>query len=109
MAAKKQQDQSQTKEKKSDAVRRVFNAMKDAGVEAKPVEIQRKLAEENIEVSSAQVSQVVKKMRGGTPARGKKALMFSIADLLAARKFISKIGSSEKAKELIDALGNESR
>ncbi len=106
MAVKKQNDQQEPKEKKSDAVRRVFNLMKDAGIEAKPVEIQRRLAEENIEVSSAQVSQVVKKIRGGTPAKGKKELMFSVADVVAAKKFISKIGSTERARELIDALGN---
>jgi hypothetical protein len=107
MAAKKQNDQQQpTKEKKSDAVRRVFNAMKEAGTEPKPVDVQRTLVAEGTEVSAAQISQVLKKLREGTPVKGKKELLFSLTDLVAAKKFISKIGSSEKAKELIDALGS---
>ena len=105
MAAKKQNDQQEPKEKKSDAVRRVFNTMKDSGTEPKPVEIQRKLADEGIEVAAAQISQVLKKMRDGTPAKGKKQLLFSVSDLVAAKKFIATIGSPDKAKELIDALG----
>jgi hypothetical protein len=106
MAAKKQNDQTQPKEKKSDAVRRVFNAMTQAGLEPKPVEIQRKLAEENIVVSAAQISQVIKKIRGGATTKGKKETLFSLTDLVAAKRFISKIGSTEKAKELLDALGS---
>jgi arginine repressor len=105
VAAKKQNDQQEPKEKKSDAVRRVFNTMKAAGTEPKPVEIQRKLADEGIEVAAAQISQVVKRLREGTPTKGKKEHLFSLNDLVAARKFISKIGSTDKAKELIDALG----
>jgi arginine repressor len=110
MAAKKPNDQQSSKEeKKSDAIRRVFNAMKEAGQEPKPVEILRKLAEEGLNVSPAQISQVIKKLREGTPTKGKKELMFSLNDLVAARKFIAKIGSTEKAKELIEALGNSGR
>jgi hypothetical protein len=106
MAAKKQSDQQQPKdEKKSDAVRRVFNAMKEAGTEPKPVDVQRTLVAEGISVSAAQISQVLKKLRDGTPAKGKKELLFSLTDLVAAKKFIGKIGSPKKAKELIDALG----
>jgi beta-glucosidase-like glycosyl hydrolase len=105
VAAKKQNDQQEPKEKKSDAVRRVFNTMKASGTEPKPVEIQRKLADEGIEVAAAQISQVVKRLREGTPTKGKKEHLFSLNDLIAARKFIGKIGSPDKAKELIDALG----
>jgi hypothetical protein len=108
MAAKKQNDQQQPKdEKKSDAVRRVFNAMKEAGTEPKPVDVQRTLVAEGISVSAAQISQVLKKLREGTPAKGKKELLFSLTDLVAAKKFIGKIGSPKKAKELIDALGSK--
>ena len=105
MATKKQNDQQQTEEKKSDAVRRVFHAMKEDGLEPKPVDIQRKLAVENVTVSAAQISQVVKKLRDGTTRKGKKELLFSLTDLHAAKKFISTIGSPTKAKELIDAIG----
>ncbi len=107
MAAKKQNDQQQPKkEKKSDAVRRVFNAMKEAGTETKPVDVQRTLTAEGIDVSAAQISQVLKKLRDGAPAKGKKELLFSLTDLAAAKKFISKIGSPAKAMELIEVLGN---
>ena len=78
MAAKKQNDQQEPKEKKSDAVRRVFNSMKASGTEPKPVEIQRKLAEENIEVSPAQISQVVKKLRDGKQVKNKKEMVFTL-------------------------------
>ncbi len=105
MAAKKQNDQQEPKERKSDAVRRVFNNMKASGTEPKPVEIQRKLADEGMKVAAAQISQVVKKLREGTTTKGKKEHLFSLNDLIAARKFIGKIGSPKKAKELIDALG----
>jgi arginine repressor len=106
MAAKKQNDQTQPKTKKSDAVRRVFNEMRETGSEPKPVEIQRKLADESIVVSAAQISQVIKKMRDGASVKGKKESVYSITDLVAAKKFISKIGSTDRAKELIDALGS---
>jgi arginine repressor len=106
VAAKKQNEQQEPKEKKSDAVRRVFNTMKAAGTEPKPVEIQRKLADEGIEVAAAQISQVVKKLRVATPAKGKKELVFTVSDLIAAKAFISKIGSPNKAKELIEAIGS---
>jgi hypothetical protein len=105
MAVKKQNDPQEQKEKKSDAVRRVFTAMKASGTAPKPVEIKRKLAEESVEVSGAQISQVLKKMRDGLPTKGKKELLFSVTDVVAAKKFIAKIGSPNKAKELIDALG----
>jgi arginine repressor len=105
MAEKKTTDTQQAEEKKSDAVRRVFHAMKNAGTEPKPVEVQRKLAEEHITVSAAQISQVLKSLREGKSTKGKKGLTFSIDDLVAAKKFLSRIGSPDKAKELIDVLG----
>jgi len=108
VAAKKQNDQQEPKEKKSDAVRRVFNSMKASGTEPKPVEIQRKLAEENIEVSPAQISQVVKKLRDGKQVKNKKEMVFTLDDVRFARKFIAKIGSTDKAIELIGAVGKES-
>ncbi len=105
MAAKRQNEQQEPKnEKKSDAVRRVFKSMQEAGTEPKPVDVQRTLAAERIEVSAAQISQVIKMLREGTPAKGKKELLFSLTDLVAAKKFLSQIGSPKKAKELIDAL-----
>ena len=106
MAAKKQNDQEQPKtEKKSDAVRRVFNTMKEFGTEPKPVDVQRTLVAEGIEVSAAQISQVLKKLRDTTPSKQSKEVLFSLSDLAAAKKFITKIGSNKKAKELIEALG----
>jgi hypothetical protein len=108
VAAKKQNEQQEPKEKKSDAVRRVFNTMKAAGAEPKPVEIQRKLAEENIEVSPAQISQVVKKLRDGKQVKNKKEMVFTLDDVRFAKKFIAKIGSTDKAIELIGAVGKES-
>lgn len=107
MAAKKQNDQQEPKEKKSDAVRRVFNTLKASGTEPKPVEIQRKLADEGIVAAAAQISQVVKRLRDGTTPKGKKEALFSVPDLVAANRFIHKIGSTEKAKDLIDALGTK--
>jgi arginine repressor len=107
VAAKKQNDQQEPQEKKSDAVRRVYNTMKASGTEPKPVDIQRHLVEEGIEVSAAQISQVVKKLREGTQTKGKKTLLFTANDVIAAKKFISKIGSPDKAKELIEALGTD--
>jgi arginine repressor len=107
VAAKKQNEQLEPKEKKSDAVRRVFNTLKASGTEPKPVEIQRKLADEGIEVAAAQISQVLKKLRDGTTPKGKKEVLFSLNDLLAAKKFIANIGSTQRAKDLIDALGSK--
>jgi arginine repressor len=108
MAAKKQSDEHEPKEKKSVAVRRVFSTMKNSGADPKPVEIKRQLADEGIEVSAAQISQVVKKLRDGTQVKTKKEMVFTLDDVRLAKKFIAKIGSTDKAVELIGAVGKES-
>ena len=80
--------------------------MKEAGTETKPVVVQRTLTAEGFDVSAAKFSQVLKKLRDGAPAKGNKELLFSLTDLAAAKKFISKTGSPAKTMELIDVLGN---
>lgn len=106
MATKKQSDQEQPKkETKSAAVRRVYNAMKETGAEPKPADVQRSLRAEGINVLAAQISQVLKTLRAGAITKGKKETLFSLSEVTEAKKFLNRIGSAKKAKELLDALG----
>lgn len=82
---------------------------------AKPVrprDVIAKLAEQGIEASSAQVSQVLQAMgmkrrkRRGRPAMvtATVASTLTLESLLAAKKLVNQLGSVEAAKSAVDAL-----
>ena len=95
---------------KSEEIRKVANAMKAKGEKPRPVTIITVLKSKGIEVSSPQVSMVLKRM-GLRPARGRKAVAgasrggaISLDDLLAARKLVSHFGGTARALAAIEAL-----
>ncbi len=109
---------------KSEEIRKVANSMKAKGEKPRPVTIITALGKQGIEVSSPQVSMVLKRMgfrprkrrKGGKAAaarpaaakkpvaRGKAATTISVDDLLAAKKVAEKFGSAEQAIKVLEAL-----
>jgi len=110
---------------KSEEIRKVATAMKAAGEKPRPVTIIAALGKQGIEVSSPQVSMVLKRMgfrprrrrKNGKPA-GKlvattagsakavrtKATKISVEDLVAAQKAVSRLGGLDRALAAIEAL-----
>lgn len=95
---------------KSAEIRKVATTMKAAGEKPRPVTIIAALKKHGVEVSSPQVSMVLKRM-GLRPARGRKAVAgaarggaISIDDLLAARKLVSHFGGTARALAALEAL-----
>jgi hypothetical protein len=103
---------------KSDEIRKLAKAMKDRGEKPRPVAIIASLKKQGVEVSSPQVSMVLKKM-GFRPRRRRKAAaagasagaaararapQISVDDLLAARKLVSHFGGTSRALAAIEAL-----
>jgi hypothetical protein len=110
---------------KSAEIRKVATAMKAAGEKPRPVTIIAALGKQGIEVSSPQVSMVLKRMgfrprrrrKNGTSA-GKlmattagsakavrmKATKISVEDLVAAQKAVSRLGGLDRALAAIEAL-----
>lgn len=98
---------------KAEAIRA---AAKSIGGKVRPRDVISMLAEQGIEVSSAQVSTTLKKMgmrktkRGrkpGRPAASARAAVsgsISIDDLIAAKKLVEQLGSVEAASQALSAL-----
>jgi hypothetical protein len=109
---------------KSEEIRKVATSMKAKGEKPRPVTIITALGKQGIEVSSPQVSMVLKRMgfrprkrrKGGKaaaarPAAAKKpvarvkaAAAISVDDLLAAKKVAEKFGSADQAIKVLEAL-----
>ena len=110
---------------KSEEIRKVATAMKAAGQKPRPVTIIATLAKQGIDVSSPQVSMVLKRM-GFRPRRRRKAgaavgrpvattagsakavrsraTKISVEDLVAAQKAVSRLGGLDRALAAIEAL-----
>jgi transposase len=112
---------------KSAEIRKVATAMKARNEKPRPVTIIEVLGKQGIEVSSPQVSMVLKRMgfrprrrrkaaaKGGngiavvtTKGSGKevrtKATKISVEDLVAAKKAVSRLGGLDRALAAIEAL-----
>ena len=109
---------------KSEEIRKVATSMKAKGEKPRPVTIITALGKQGIEVSSPQVSMVLKRMgfrprkrrKGGKAAagrpaaakkpvaRGKAVAAISVDDLLAAKKVAEKFGSADQAIKVLEAL-----
>lgn len=110
---------------KSEEIRKVATSMKAKGEKPRPVTIITALGKQGIEVSSPQVSMVLKRM-GFRPrkrrkagkaaaarpaaaakkpvARAKAVAAISVDDLLAAKKVAEKFGSADQAIKVLEAL-----
>lgn len=106
---------------KSEEIRKAATALKAAGEKPRPVTIIAALQKRGIEVSSPQVSMVLKRM-GFRPRRRKKAgkaagsvsavsnasrakgSKISVEELVAAKKAISRLGGLDRALAAIEAL-----
>jgi transposase len=102
---------------KSEEIRKIANAMKAKGEKPRPVVIIATLKKQGIEVSSPQVSMVLKKMgfrprkRGSSKAAADKPASkpsrngaVTVDDVLAAKKMAAQFGSVEKAIKSLQAL-----
>jgi hypothetical protein len=110
---------------KSEEIRKVARAMKDKGQKPRPVTIIAILEKQGVEVSSPQVSMVLKRMgfrprkrskaarAGGAKAAAGMAVKsaarvkggpLSVDDLLAAKKLVGHFGDSTRAIAAIEAL-----
>jgi len=102
---------------KSAEIRRIAAAMKEKGEKPRPIAIIAQLKKQGIEVSSPQVSMVLKKMgfrprrrRGGdgavaglrTSRTGSGPI--SVEDLIAAKRLVGHFGSAERAMAALTAL-----
>jgi ribosomal protein L11 len=109
---------------KSEEIRTLAKQMKEKGEKPRPVVIVAVLKQRGVEVSSPQVSMVLKKM-GFRPSRRKKALassngsvahvaranpvvsresVVSVDDILAAKKVASLLGGTDRALAALAAL-----
>ena len=110
---------------KSEEIRTVAKQMKDKGEKPRPVTIIAALKQQGIEVSSPQVSMVLKRMgfrprrrrkaakrgsaavatiNGSAKAVRGKATKISVEDLVAAKKAVSRLGGLDRALAAIEAL-----
>jgi len=110
---------------KSAEIRKVAASMKAKGEKPRPVTIIATLKKQGIEVSSPQVSMVLKRMgfrpqrrrkAGRTKAastrtaatknagRAKSSVKISVDELLAAKKVAEKFGSADNAIKVLEAL-----
>jgi len=107
---------------KSAEIRKVATAMKAANEKPRPVTIIATLKKQGVEVSSPQVSMVLKRMgfrprrrrkNGGKPltttagsakAVRTKATKISVEDLVAAQKAVTRLGGLDRALAAIEAL-----
>jgi hypothetical protein len=109
---------------KSEEIRKVAAAMKNKGEKPRPVTIIETLRKQGVEVSSPQVSMVLKKM-GFRPRRRRKAASakkaapkgaakvagrakkvsnITVEDLMEAKKVVSSLGGVDKALAALEAL-----
>ena len=110
-------DKKPTKDvNKSAEIRRIAAAMKEKGEKPRPVVIIAQLKKQGIEVSSPQVSMVLKRM-GFKPRRRRnaeaaaKALRpagrsgpISVEDLVAAKRLVGHFGTADRAMAALAAL-----
>jgi hypothetical protein len=111
---------------KSEEIRKVATAMKAKGEKPRPVTIIATLKKQGVEVSSPQVSMVLKRMgfrprkrrKAGNLAAaavaankankanktGKSKTKISVEDLVAAKKAIGRLGGLDRAGAAIEAL-----
>ena len=108
---------------KSEEIRKVATAMKAKGEKPRPVTIIATLKKQGVEVSSPQVSMVLKRMgfrprkrrKSGNLAAavvaankanktGKSKTKISVEDLVAAKKAIGRLGGLDRAVAAIEAL-----
>jgi transposase len=101
---------------KSEEIRKVAKTMQEKGEKPRPVTIIAVLAKQGIEVSSPQVSMVLKRMgfrprkratSSGTAAKTAvrvKGGALSVDDLLAAKRLVGHFGGSARAIAAIEAL-----
>ena len=108
---------------KSEEIRKVATAMKAKGEKPRPVTIIATLKKQGVEVSSPQVSMVLKRMgfrprkrrKAGNLAAaavaankanktGKSKTKISVEDLVAAKKAIGRLGGLDRAVAAIEAL-----
>ena len=101
---------------KSEEIRKVASAMKAKNEKPRPVKIIELLKKQGIEVSSPQVSMVLKKMGFRPRKRAKAGVvkptsvmpsrngLVTVEDLIAAKKVVSQFGSADKAIAAIQAL-----
>jgi hypothetical protein len=104
---------------KSDAIRKVANAMKAKGEKPRPKTIIEVLKKDGVVVSSPQVSMVLKKMgfrprkrrkgkevaaKSSSPSTNSKTKKIKVEDLVRAKKVAAQLGGVEKALAAIKAL-----
>ena len=102
---------------KSAEIRKIAAAMKERGEKPRPVVIIGQLKKQGVEVSSPQVSMVLKRMgfrprrrRATAPeaalrrAGGGRKGPISIEDLIAAKRLVSHFGSADRALAAVNAL-----
>ena len=92
--------------KKMSKAAHIRQTLETMGKDSAPKDVMAALAAKKIKVSAAQVSNVKSAMNGGTKSRrGRKAKngTVSLADLLAAKKFVGEVGL-EKAQESLAAF-----
>ena len=101
---------------KSEEIRKIANNMKAKGEKPRPVVIIATLKKQGIEVSSPQVSMVLKRMGfrprkrskvgavKAAPSKPSRNVSVTVEDLIAAKKVVGQFGSAEKAIQAIQAL-----
>ena len=99
---------------KSAEIRRIAAAMKEKREKPRPVVIIAQLKKQGIEVSSPQVSMVLKRMgfrprprkQAGAAAAGVKVRggAISVDELLAAKKLVGQFGGADRAMAALAAL-----
>jgi Mrp family chromosome partitioning ATPase len=105
---------------KSEEIRKIANGMKAKGEKPRPITIIAALKAKGVEVSSPQVSMVLKRMgfrprkrrKSGDlaavaaavnkPGKGKSKI--SVEDLVAAKKAVGRLGGLDRALAAIEAL-----
>ncbi|MFM9011630.1 MAG: hypothetical protein ACKON8_12385 [Planctomycetota bacterium] len=121
--AEKKADKKPADVNKSEEIRRVASAMKAKGEKPRPVTIIATLKAKGVEVSSPQVSMVLKRMgfrprkrrKSGNLAaaaaaankaagKSKSKSRISVEDLVAAQKAIGRLGGLDRALAAIEAL-----
>lgn len=107
---------------KSEEIRTLAKAMKEKGEKPRPVVIVAMLKKQGVDVSSPQVSMVLKKMgfrprkrrQNGSPTAQKtpaarkrmpaRQVDISFEELLAAKKVVNQLGGTDRALATITAL-----
>ncbi|MFM7206829.1 MAG: hypothetical protein ACKO4T_09190 [Planctomycetaceae bacterium] len=121
--AEKKADKKPADVNKSEEIRKIASAMKAKGEKPRPVTIIATLKAKGVEVSSPQVSMVLKRMgfrprkrrKSGSLAaaaaaankaagKSKSKSKISVEDLVAAQKAVGRLGGLDRALAAIEAL-----